>query len=142
MLSQIKVLEVQRMIAEGRLSFRQIARLIGISRASISAIASGKRPDYEQRRAERAKELEPLGPLERCRECGGMVYTPCRLCRANFRAAQQEAARTARQRRRAADQRLLAAVKKANAGAADQEVVTDGSKRGGGPSGQSHVTLA
>ena len=71
--------DVRRLLAEGTLSQRKIARLTGISRGSVGAIASGKRPDYETPPEE--EDEEPTGPPERCRNCGGMVYLPCRLCR-------------------------------------------------------------
>src|SRR5262245_52659293 len=74
------VLEIRRLLATGNLSQRRIARLTGISRATIGSIASGKRPDYEPR--PRDEELDrPIGPPVRCPNCGGRVYLPCRLCR-------------------------------------------------------------
>ncbi|MHC4399969.1 MAG: winged helix-turn-helix transcriptional regulator [Planctomycetota bacterium] len=71
--------EVKRLLSEGRLSQRKIARRVGVSRGTVNAIARGKRPDYEAR----AKEddfLAPAGPLARCSTCGGMVYMPCLAC--------------------------------------------------------------
>lgn len=74
-----RVEEVRRLLAEGALSYRAIARITGISRGTIGAIASGKRPDLRKRSEEKDEVLE--GPLERCPACGGYVYMPCRLCR-------------------------------------------------------------
>jgi hypothetical protein len=74
------VVEVRRLLAMGRMSQRQIARSTGISRATISAIASGKRPDYQTRVRDDEPE-RPIGPPVRCPGCGGRVYIPCRLCR-------------------------------------------------------------
>jgi len=106
------VQEAERLLAEGQLSQRRIAATVGISRATVGAIAAGKRPDYEARRAARAGELEPLGPPARCPTCGGMVYTPCQLCRVRLiKNREEEVARTARrQARQRAARRLLAAV--------------------------------
>ncbi len=60
-------------------SHREIARMTGVSRATISQVAKGRRPDYRPRsRVE--EEVRPQGPPERCRGCGGLVYMPCRLC--------------------------------------------------------------
>ena len=73
------VQEVRRLLAEGKLSYRKIAKVAGVSRGSVSLIASGKRPDYKPRQ-EPAVEV-PLGPPERCPNCGALVYMPCRLCR-------------------------------------------------------------
>lgn len=74
------VAEIRRLLAEGRLSQRKIAKLTGISRATISAIASGRRPDYQPRPANDLFD-RPQGPPRRCLGCGGLVYLPCKLCR-------------------------------------------------------------
>jgi transcriptional regulator with XRE-family HTH domain len=76
------VTEVRRLLAEGVLSQRRISELTGISRGSVRAIASGKRPDYEALRQPADDEWdEPTGPAVRCPGCGGMVCMPCQLCR-------------------------------------------------------------
>ena len=80
MISPQIVAEVRRLLAEEKHSHRKIARLTGISRGSVGAIASGRRPDYEPLREEDEEE-EPAGPPRRCPNCGGLVYVPCRLCR-------------------------------------------------------------
>ena len=74
------VLDIKQKLATGKLSQRQIAKLTGISRATISAIARGRRPDYEPRVRDDEPE-RPTGPPVRCPGCGGRVYLPCRLCR-------------------------------------------------------------
>ena len=81
MLAPCVVEEIRRLLAEERLSHRQIARLTGVSRGTIGAISMGRRPNYEQlRRNRRPDPLAPTGPPKRCPGCGGMVYMPCRLC--------------------------------------------------------------
>lgn len=76
------VREIERLLRESKLSQRKVATLTGVSRATVSMIASGRRPDYEARELERELEsVTPSGPPARCRECGGLVYGPCRLCR-------------------------------------------------------------
>ena len=72
------VAEVRRLLAERKHSQRSIARLAGVSRGSVGAIASGKCRDHTESREEWE---EPAGPPERCPECGGKVYMPCQLCR-------------------------------------------------------------
>jgi hypothetical protein len=116
MLASVKVKAAERLLSEGKLSHRKIARAVGISRASVGAIALGRRPDYEARQLERAAQVEPLGPLARCPQCGGMVYTPCRLCRVRaLLLKEQETARAMRKRaRELALKRLVAAVWKAS----------------------------
>jgi DNA-binding XRE family transcriptional regulator len=99
MLAMTKIKEAERLLIEGRLSQRKIAALIGISRATLSAIANGRRPDYAARLAARASELEPAGPIGRCGECGARVYSPCRACRVRATLDQQrELARAMRRR--------------------------------------------
>ncbi len=115
MLVLAKVKEVQRLLAEQKLSQRKIAEAIGVSRATVSAIAKGKRPNYEPRMRAQAVEFEPLGPIERCPSCGGRVYMPCRLCRVRKIKAREDA-RLRTLRRLAREQaigRLLRAVQKA-----------------------------
>jgi len=116
MLALVKVKAAERLLTEGKLSHRKIASAIGISRASVGAIALGRRPDYEARELARAAREEPLGPLARCPQCGGMVYTPCRLCRVRALLVQeQETVRALRKRaRELALTRLVAAVWKAS----------------------------
>lgn len=75
------VQEVKRLLAEGRLSQRKIARRAGLSRGSVGLIAQGKRPDYQPRRDMEEELSGPVGPPERCPSCGALVYLPCRLCR-------------------------------------------------------------
>jgi DNA-binding XRE family transcriptional regulator len=115
MLALGKVKEVERLLAAGTLSQRQIAKAIGVSRATVSAIARGTRPDYESRLRVRVEECGPPGPIERCPTCGGRVYMPCRLCRVRKLKAQEQATLRAmrRQSRELKLTRLLAAVQKA-----------------------------
>ena len=116
MLAPEKVEQTRQMLCETSLSQRAIAKLLGVSRATVSAIASGRRPDYEARRQARVVIDESLGPVVRCPECGGRVHAPCRLCLVRKLKAQE--AHTARAFRRKARElaarRLLAAVRKAN----------------------------
>ena len=81
MIAPSVVHEVRRLLAEGRLSQRKIAKIAGVSRGTVGTIAAGRRPDYESLRRNRRDQLpELLGPLQRCPGCGGMAYMPCRAC--------------------------------------------------------------
>ncbi|MGA7700486.1 MAG: hypothetical protein WCB27_12815 [Thermoguttaceae bacterium] len=80
MLAAKTVIEIQRLLDAKTHSQRRIAALLGVSRGSVAAIASGRR------RAELADECddapaEHAGPPARCPGCGGLVYMPCLLCR-------------------------------------------------------------
>ena len=72
--------EIKRLLAEGKHSQRGIARMIGVSRGTVGAIARGTRPDYELPRRQHKDLEESAGPPQRCRGCGGTVHMPCRLC--------------------------------------------------------------
>ncbi len=115
MLSTGKVREVERLLSEGTLSQRKIALAVGVSRGVVSAIASGRRPDYAARQQDREDSLQPQGPIERCPTCGGRVYMPCRLCHVRGLQAREQAllARLRRRARQEAVKRLLAAVLRA-----------------------------
>ncbi len=128
MIALMKIKEAERLLAEGKLSHRKIAKAVGISRATVGAIASGRRPDYEARRRARASQVEPLGPLARCPGCGGLVHMPCRLCSLrNAKAYEQDVACAHRRRaRELAAKRLLAAVRAARR---DREVAMASSVR-------------
>jgi transcriptional regulator with XRE-family HTH domain len=83
MIAEKVVDEIRRLLAAGGHSQREIARLTGVSRGTVGAIAAGKRSDHDAPRHAGHPELNaPVGPLRRCGGCGGMVYMPCRLCRA------------------------------------------------------------
>ncbi len=81
MIPHHKVDTVRELLAAGTLSHRNIAEKVGISRATVGEIATGRRPDFPPR-ATPADELfaTPSGPPVRCDGCGGRVYMPCRLC--------------------------------------------------------------
>jgi hypothetical protein len=80
MLSPAKVEEVRRLLARENISQRQIAKILNVSRGSVNAIASGKRPEYPAKEFDE-DDIRCWLPPVRCDGCGGMVYAPCRLCR-------------------------------------------------------------
>lgn len=80
MIEPSKVAVIERLLVDPALSQRQIAKMVGVSRATVAGIANGTRPDYASRTARNFLE-EPSGPLVRCPGCGGRVYSPCHLCR-------------------------------------------------------------
>ena len=81
MLALEKAAAVRRLLAEGDIRHRKIARLTGISRGTVRAIASGRWRGPRSRIEPRDDELEaPTGPSEHCHGCGHAVYMPCVLC--------------------------------------------------------------
>jgi hypothetical protein len=82
MLPLALVEEVRRLLDAGTLSQRQIAEHTGVSRGTVSAIASGKRGMFGHETSSTATISDPLSPPERCGGCGALVVMPCVLCRA------------------------------------------------------------
>ena len=75
--SQI-VEEIRRLLAAGKPQ-REIARLTGVGRGTVGAIASGKRPDYTPRESQNNTTVPPY----RCLTCGARVnIDPCPACEA------------------------------------------------------------
>ncbi len=116
----MKYQQAQQLLAEGKMSQRQIARHVGIGRATVQAIAAGNRAEHMRALARRAEMQEteglfPSGPPVRCPGCGGKVCLPCRLCLIRqYRARQVSAQKAARRRQRLERTRqLLAAVQHA-----------------------------
>jgi hypothetical protein len=70
MLDPMKSAHIERLLQQGDLSQRQIARLAGVGRSSVAATAQGQRGDAG----------EPESRPSRCPGCGGLVLLPCRLC--------------------------------------------------------------
>lgn len=82
MITPSVVEQVKHLLSDGSLSQRKIAKMTGVSRGTIGAIASGKRRDIRPPRKPWYEEPdEPLGPPRRCSGCGAIVQPPCRACR-------------------------------------------------------------
>ncbi|QDT75425.1 hypothetical protein [Lacipirellula limnantheis] len=85
MLSASLIMEIRRELDRGDLSHREISKRLGISRGIIAAMAKGERGDHGRVWAGEGVRSIPRRPLAspvRCKECGGLVYPPCRLCQA------------------------------------------------------------
>jgi hypothetical protein len=83
MLPQSLIHEIDRLLKQRRLSHRKIAARVGVSRGTVSAIASGRRGLHgkDLREAE-FRSLVPIAPAARCCRCGYRVYLPCLICAA------------------------------------------------------------
>ena len=73
--------DVLRLLNQGKASQRSVAHAMGISRATVAKIATGKFRPYRPRDDGNPHDSwRPTGPIGRCPTCGGRVYLPCRLC--------------------------------------------------------------
>ena len=92
MLPLALVEEIRRLLNEGRLSQRKIALQLGVSRGTISAIASGRRGIHGREPSDDGSHFPQTDLVpERCLGCGGMVYKPCLLCQTRAYARRRRA---------------------------------------------------
>jgi transcriptional regulator with XRE-family HTH domain len=81
MLTEGTVRWIEELLADGALSQRQIARVVGVDRETVGHIASGKRPDYAAAQEARAEHLRKVDPPQRCGKCGKLSkLQPCFPC--------------------------------------------------------------
>ena len=109
MLSTALVLEIRRLVDEGKLSRRQIAKKLNVSRATVAAIAGGRRGLHGRDAATAFPDLRLRQQLAvRCPHCGGLVFLPCLLCAARAFRMRRERLRRLVQPRRGLPQRRTA----------------------------------
>lgn len=82
MLPTATIQEIDRLVKEGALSHRKIALRLGVSRGTISAVASGRRGLFGKEPPEVQSPRVATSPPTRCRQCGYRVYLPCLICAA------------------------------------------------------------
>lgn len=70
--------KARELLAEGRLSQRKIAKILGISNTMVSLIHHQKRKPFSE--AAGNPIAEPDGPIMRCPVCGGKTRLPCVYC--------------------------------------------------------------
>jgi len=75
---------VKELLADGKLSNRQIARAAGVSRQWVDNLANGKATDCDRPDDGQEEERPPTAPRgavpRRC-ACGAKVYGECVACR-------------------------------------------------------------
>jgi hypothetical protein len=81
MLTQEKAEKIMRLLKRGKASQREIARRLGVSRATVERIAWPKPAEPPGDNAPPDDCDVELPPPRRCRTCGGLVHGECRLCR-------------------------------------------------------------
>ena len=81
MLEHRLVLQIVLLLSQKKYSQRQIAKMMGVSRGTVNAIARGKR-QFTPKKAELDENKIPLprGEPCRCPLCGAMVRMPCLAC--------------------------------------------------------------
>jgi len=96
MIATALVEEVRRMLREGRVSQRKIARRLGVSRGTVNAIACGRRRDRSARRRGHEEDdfTPPTGLPRRCPGCGGLAQMPCLACYIRAKKEARQAARS------------------------------------------------
>ena len=87
MIAHAKLDEIRELLGDKSLSQRDIAKMTGVSRGTVRAIANN--PELADRRRDVAADRVPAKRKvpRRCPTCGGKVYLPCRLCRVRAYAA-------------------------------------------------------
>jgi len=74
------VCEIRRLLGERRISQRDIARRIGVSRGTVNAIARGRRVGRPRTERPGAGFIAPSGRPVRCPGRGALVQMPCLAC--------------------------------------------------------------
>jgi hypothetical protein len=92
--------EIDRLLNEGQLSQREIARRLRVSRGTVSAIANGERGLYGRSAGDTDSPAAERDQLpERCPKCGFLVHLPCLVCRTReYRQGRQALAKLAARR--------------------------------------------
>jgi hypothetical protein len=81
MIDQNVIEQIERLLVENKISHRKIAKLTGISRGTIGAIALGRRQVRPKPIVAADEEMFDAGtPSKRCPRCGAIVRMPCRAC--------------------------------------------------------------
>lgn len=80
MLAPTVVGEIERLLGEGQLSQRAIARRLGVSRGIVQLIAHGRRRLRREPAEPAPVSYGTKRGWERCPECGARVQMPCLLC--------------------------------------------------------------
>lgn len=78
MLSRYLADKVLYLLTEEKLSQRQVARLTGVSRATVAAIARGEW--HARYRSRPSQDGDTAPPPCRCHDCGALVTPPCLAC--------------------------------------------------------------
>ena len=92
MLKPQMILKILFLLKERKFSQRKIAKMLGVSRGTVSAIALGKRKLSSSLTAqEDTSVIPPKGPPLRCGGCGAKTKMPCLACQLRKRKEEKRA---------------------------------------------------
>jgi len=73
--------KILHLVKQGKMSQRQIAKRLGVSRGTVQAVAHGKRLEHIPVAMNAAATwVVPSGKPKRCPDCGSWVKMPCLAC--------------------------------------------------------------
>jgi len=78
MIDNTVIKKIQTLVQQGQMSQRKIAKLLGVSRGTVQAVAHGKRTLHRNPSANHW--IAPSGQPQRCPKCGSCVRMPCLAC--------------------------------------------------------------
>ena len=78
MLSPSIIRDIQRLLEDGNLSCRKIAKKLGVSRSTVSVVACGTRRTDDYLNLPPARD--EAGKPRKCPTCHAIVQMPCKLC--------------------------------------------------------------
>lgn len=72
---------INQLVKRGKLSQRQIAKNVGVSRGTVHAVAKGRRLEHDPNAMKKTSIwVIPSGRPKRCPHCGSCVRMPCLAC--------------------------------------------------------------
>ena len=73
--------KILHLVKQGKMSQRQIAKRLGVSRGTVQAVAQGRRSEHIPAAiASAVTWIVPSGKPKRCPDCGSCVKMPCLAC--------------------------------------------------------------
>jgi len=81
MIKNDTIRKILLLVKQGKMSQRQIAKRLGVSRGTVQAVAYGRRSEHVPAAMKTvATWVVPSGKPRRCYKCGSWVKMPCLAC--------------------------------------------------------------